>query len=301
MVVKGWRDALSRALAVFGAVLLICSIAPISKADNFTSYQESRGRLAPPPGSIKSAGSLSQSPITLIGGSTLTLVSPPEWQSLGRELTSALQKTHAHFQNLVGEIPAFSTSLRLMGEETFYLGTGAPRWTNALFFRGQILIPLSKDSLQDLDNVTRSMQHEYTHAIVNALSGGRCPGWLDEGIAQWAEGAENPALRPALADYLRRSPPVPLSLLQGGFTKLETNMVAAAYAQSLLLARSVLDSFGFPALRSYLNKLRQGYDKNVAFIGAFGLSESQFEIRVGMQLKDWAEHFTQPRNQKNLL
>lgn len=242
--------------------------------------------------SAESSGSLRKvalEPLNLRGGSTLTLISPQSWTPLAEKIRAVLKTTHEHYSSLLGEIPAFSTAIRLMDEETFFAATGAPRWTNAMYYKNQIIIPLAETSAIDIDSLTRAVKHEYTHAVVHALSNGRCPGWLDEGLAQWAEGSENPALQPALRKWVRARGIVPLKFLQGGFTRLEDKMVPAAYAQSLYSAYVMLDSFGFDDLRVYLDELRQGASKADAFKKSFGLSESKFESQLGLSLKRWAE------------
>ena len=227
-------------------------------------------------------------PLNLKGGSTLTLISPQAWAPLAEKIRAVLEVTHDNYANLLGDIPAFSTAVRLMDEDTFFAATGAPRWTNAMYYKNQIIIPLAANIQIDMDGLVRAVKHEYTHAIIHALSGGRCPGWLDEGLAQWAEGSENPALRPALKAWVRQRGAVSLDLLQGGFTRLEQRMVPAAYAQSLYAAYVVLDSFGFNQVRDFLNNLRQGYSKAEAFERSFGITEARFEEHLKSSLKKWA-------------
>lgn len=237
------------------------------------------------------SGSLAKlrfSPVALSGGAKLSIVAPIKWEQVASDLTSVLKSSHEDFSELLGEIPAFTTTVKLMDEETFYLSTGAPRWTNALFFKNQIILPLSIEKLQQADDLNRSVRHEFTHAMIHALSGGRCPGWLDEGLAQWAEGFENPALKPALLAWISENPPVPFTLLQGGFTKLQNGMVPAAYAQSLFATNTVIKTFGFPKLKLYFEYLRGGHDKSKAFRESFGLSEDQFEGRLKLGLARWA-------------
>ena len=132
------------------------------------------------------------------------------------------------------------------------------------------------------------MRHEYTHAILSALSGGNLPGWIDEGLAQWFEGEESPGLRAALRDWLKTNEPVQLTLLQGGFTKLKPEMVPAAYAQSLLATRLLADKYGFPSIRNYFLLLREGVDKPAAFETAFGIPADKFEAQLSKSLKRWA-------------
>jgi hypothetical protein len=216
------------------------------------------------------------------------LVSPKEWFWLAEKLSIQLQKAHAHYTKLFGPIPPVETTLKLIDADVFYRETGAPSWTNALYYKGVMSIPLNFEEPVDMDELFRSVSHEYTHAVINALSAGRTPGWLDEGLAQEAEGDVNPALEPSLKKWLFFNSPISLDLLQGGFTKLENRMVAPAYGQSLYAARVVVNTFGFKNLREYFDNLRAGKAKPEAFRAAFGISEAGFEEAFGKYVKRWA-------------
>lgn len=237
---------------------------------------------------VASLNNIISAELVLNGGSKLSLVYPSRWQPLADHLKKSLTDTHASLTRAFGEIPKYSSSVRLMDEDTFYLSTGAPSWTNALYYKGQILIPISEKSEFDKDNLERSLKHELMHAVVNALSSGKCPGWLDEGLAEWVEGTENPALQPALDRYLKKNPPVPLKMLQSGFTKLDTKMVPAAYAQSLYATHTLINTYGLKRIGIYLKELREGSTKAEAFIDSFSMSEDQFEARLGESLREWA-------------
>ncbi|MBN8550803.1 MAG: hypothetical protein J0M12_15925 [Deltaproteobacteria bacterium] len=263
------------------------SALPVTAESSPPRDREIKARLA-----NDSSGTLRRvnySPLSLRGGSKLTLISPQAWSPLAEQIRDVLEKTHEYYTTLFGEIPPISTAIRLMDEETFFIATGAPKWTNAMYYRNQIVIPLALNTEIDMDALRRAVKHEYTHAIIHALSSGRCPGWLDEGLAQWAEGSENPALQPALRDWVLRAGAVPLSILQGGFTKLDAKIVPAAYAQSLYSAYVVMNSFGFVPLRNYFDLLRKGEDRDEAFKRSFELSETSFEQRLGESLERWAK------------
>lgn len=230
--------------------------------------------------------------LALDGGSRLTIIAPARWSNLGEEVRTLLIQTHRRYGQFFGTIPALRTGVQLMDDETFYLSTGAPRWTNALYYRGQIIIPLSDETANDRDNLYRSIKHEYTHAVIHALSGGRCPGWLDEGLAQWAEGSENPALEPALANWLEVHPALPFALLQNGFTKLAQQMVPAAYGQSLFATKAILKNYSFHEVADFLTRLRAGEDRSRSFSASFGVSEGVFEKQIASDLRVWAARYS---------
>jgi hypothetical protein len=235
-------------------------------------------------------GIVPRGPLTLSNASTITLVAPDELQGVGGQLLDMLGKIHGEYEQLFGRLASVKTTLKLMESEEFYTSTKTPRWTNAIYYRGQIMIPMSAQEKLDLENLERSVRHEYLHSVVHALSGGRCPGWLDEGLAQWIEGDENPALRPALTRWLNANDPVPFSLLQGGFTKLRPSMVPAAYAQSLVAAKEVISIHGMSKIARYLGMLKEGEEKSDAFEDAFGVSEDEFEAQLHASLQTEGEY-----------
>ena len=81
--------------------------------------------------------------------------------------------------------------------------------------------------------------------------------------------------------------PVALRLLQGGFTKLNPNMVAPAYAQSLYASQMLLNRFRTGTLKKYFKNLRNGQYHQQAFENAFGMSEARFELVLEKSLNRW--------------
>lgn len=271
---------LSAAITLSFHAMAVC---PASAERN----SEIKGRLAyktNSPGSVD----FKVEPSSLRDGSVITLITPTKWAEVGGQLVEALKSVHAELSQEFGELVPVNTALRVLPESLFYQTTGAPSWTNALFYRGQVFIPLTEESSEDLPNLIRSARHEYVHSVIHTLSAGRCPGWIDEGLAQSTEGEENPALRPALMRYLKANTALEFSILQGGFTRIENKAVAAAYAQSLVASLALRKTFGFPRIRTYLDLLRKGSDKDDAFREAFGVSERHFEGVMREKLSDWA-------------
>ena len=284
-----WQCFLNGSISILCSILTLFTVGSVCQADDSNglegpSRRPPRARYSVPTGE----STLRFTPVNLSDGSKLTLISPSAWSDLSEEISSELTNTHRQLTTLFGAVPPFRTAVRLIDEQSFYQLTGAPSWTNAMFFKGEIIIPLSTSEAIDLDNLHRSIKHEYSHAVLSALSGGLIPGWLDEGLAQWLEGEENPALRNTLRSYLTKSDPVPLHFLQGGFTKLTPQMVPAAYAQSLLAVQALLKVYGVEKVGIYLSLLRQQMAKARAFEISFGLTESDFEDRLRSTLRTWA-------------
>lgn len=290
---------LSVVRAWWPVVLFFCTVATDVAADPREPVRArtrpSAAYEAPDPKPALPVEAVRSTELKLSGGSTLRMSTPDRWFQESAKIVAVLEQTHQEMTDRFGAIPPFASAVRLIEEEQFFISTGAPRWTNALFYRSEIMIPLKLNERVDIENLARSVRHEYTHAIIHALSNGQCPGWIDEGLAEWAEGSENTALRPALLEYLQSNPPVPFELLQGGFTRLNTDMVAAAYAQALLATTALIETFGFRKLRAFFDQLRGGRPHGAAFESAFGVSEAVFEGRFTKRLSTWALSFVELR------
>lgn len=218
----------------------------------------------------------------------LEIISPSSRQDIAKHVTDSLLDAQAEMFTLLGTAIPVQTSVHLLNEDTFFSVTKAPKWTNALFVNGKILIPLMKKGV-DRDSIRRSARHEFFHAVTHELTRGRLQGWLDEGLAQWFEGEKLAVLDVILRKWLINEDPIPLALLQGGFTRLETRKVAAAYAQSLYASEYLVSRFGMNALRKYLILLGTDISRDAAFRESFGVSEAQFEIMLSNSLEEWAK------------
>lgn len=225
--------------------------------------------------------------VSLGSKASLEVISPSSKQELAKSVTDSIRDIQEQFELLLGEEIPVKASLHLLSEDVFFRVTRAPKWTNALFVGGKILIPISEKGL-NIENLERSARHEFVHAITNYLSNSRVRGYLDEGIAQWAEGPPLPILTTILKKWLVKNDPVPLALLQGGFTRLDTKMVGAAYAQSLFATTLLIEKKGFLAFGKYFRELKQGNTHEVSFESAFQMTEPQFEYELANNLKAWA-------------
>jgi len=262
---------------IFFLILLIISqlcIAHCSIAENLVHIPQNHKKLK---------ATLTIIPLTLSNRSNITLTSPSNFPSL--QYIKLFQKFHKQLFDLFGHIPKFNLKVRFMHENDFFTYTQAPSWTNAIYFKDEIIIPISQHTLKKSKELIRTIKHEYTHAVVNALSNGRCLGWLDEGIAQLMEGKENQILKQVLINSIKAKKLIKLSKLQNGFTKLSEDLVPTAYAQSLYITKMLIRKYGFHAFQRYFEALRKGYSQAGSFIIAFNQNEALVEAVHFQQLR----------------
>jgi hypothetical protein len=134
------------------------------------------------------------------------------------------------------------TPVVLYDEEEFHDITQAPTWMGALY-DGRIKLPVrGLDHGSEL--LDRTVRHEYAHVVVSQLTRGRCPVWLNEGVAIWAEeqtdGERLEWAQRAISDQELFH----LSQLNGAFTDLPPcpHRVRAEH----LAVRALLDAEGAP-------------------------------------------------------
>ena len=120
-------------------------------------------------------------------------------------------------------------------------------------------------------------RHEYAHSLINALTNGRVPAWLNEGLAMWAE-EESPGDRRAWAEQVLADQPLqPLSALSQSFAGLPRQYVQPAYAQSYLTILFLVDQYDARRLPRFLEAIRHGASMSQAFADVYPVGLQGFE------------------------
>lgn len=152
--------------------------------------------------------------------------------------------------------PSEKISVVFYTRQTFFNVTNAPGWAGALN-DGKLRVPIG--GLSEVNQeLARTLTHELVHSFVYFKSRGKCPTWLNEGLAQILEG------RSASDNALNLDSALPrLESLDGGFTGLSASQARLAYAYSLA-AVEVLTERGMVTAVRILEDLGQNYNIHVA-------------------------------------
>jgi hypothetical protein len=191
-------------------------------------------------------------------------------------IATDIENIHQEFKNNFGPIPPIETKVRLITKGDFHKTFQLPSWTNAIYYKGEIIIPIDSYTRLDMEELTRSVKHEYVHALIHRLGNGRVPGWLDEGLAQLAEANVHSSLIKIFSTWLTSHKFIPPDTLAKGFTQLAPNIVPVAYAQSFFSSRELIHKHGYQNVAEYFTKLREGKKHALAFYEAFGETEQSF-------------------------
>lgn len=211
----------------------------------------------------------------------------PQYRNIALTLKDKIEETHKIFQNLLGSPKDFFLTIKILDKDTFFKVTKIPSWINAIYFKKHIIIPLD-NSRKNFDiELLKSLRHEYMHAFVYNLSNGGCEGWLDEGLAQWAEGNENPRLWDELEKYLYKHNALSLSNLKTSYTNLPSYLVPIAYAESLISTKYLINYYGFESIKTLFLNLKTGNSFNQSFYNAFYIKKENFDYEISNLLSSW--------------
>ena len=173
-----------------------------------------------------------------------------------QQIVSTLDRDYDELSTELGIIPHQNIPVILYTQQAFFDVTQAPTWTGALN-DGKLRIPV-----RGLGYVTpelaRVLKHELTHSFVNQASAGRCPQWLNEGIAQMEEGRSLGPRGHKLAGLYKQNSEISLNALEGSFLQFSSTQAAMTYDESLAGALYIRDTYGVSDIRRLLERTAQG-------------------------------------------
>ena len=198
-----------------------------------------------------------------------------------------LQVLEADYDDLVrdlGNPPRDNILVTLYTEQAFFDVTHAPTWSGAMN-DGKLRIPIS-----GLSSVTPELahvlKHELAHSFITQLSGGRCPPWLHEGIAQLLEPRSLGGAGRQLAQLFKAQHNIPLNVLEGSFLQFSGAQASVAYAESLAAVSYINDSYGMSDVQRILQRISQGSSTEASLRATIHSDYGQLESDLTRYLTD---------------
>jgi tetratricopeptide (TPR) repeat protein len=199
-------------------------------------------------------------------------------ESTGRMVLDALERSHASLISQFGYEPTEPVVVILYSHRS-YRDMGGPHWSAGLF-DGKIRMPVG--GLHQLDEQIRTtLHHELAHAFVHARAGEAAPRWLQEGIAEYAEGSRGSDQGPLVASVLANG-----SSFANCIPSAQCD-VRVFYPAAASLVDYVIQMRGMGGIRDLLGALGEGNDIDGALRRILGKDEAGL-------IRDW-EHFVSRR------
>lgn len=202
---------------------------------------------------------------------------------LARDILRTLEE---HFRRIESELnftPPEPIGVILYTEEAFADITRAPGWVSALN-DGRIRVPVQ--GLTSVpDELSRVLKHELTHSFIQQKTHGRCPVWLQEGIAQWMEGQRSGDSAEALVAMHERHAAAPLAKLEGPWMRLQDSAADYAYAWSLAVVEYVVTTYGMRDIERLLDRISTEPSTEAAARSALHMDYSELEQETAKYLR----------------
>ena len=200
-------------------------------------------------------------------------------EQLRRELIATLEAEYDDLVRQLGVAPRASIPVILYTEQAFFDVTHAPSWSGAVN-DGKLRIPVSGLTGMTSD-LARVLKHELAHSFVNQASGGRCPTWLNEGIAQAVEPKSLSSQGRRLGQMLRAQQAIPYNVLEGSFMRFSSMEAVVAYAESLAAVEYINETYGMSDVERILERIGQGSAPEAALRATIHSDYGQMESEVG--------------------
>lgn len=201
--------------------------------------------------------------------------------------TQILQALEADYDDLVrdlGNPPRDNILVTLYTEQAFFDVTNAPTWSGAMN-DGKLRIPISGLSSVTPD-LAHVLKHELAHSFITQLSGGRCPPWLHEGIAQLVEPKSLASSGQLLSRLFKAQQNIPLNALEGSFLQFSGTQAYVAYGESLAAVSYINESYGMSDVQRILQRISQGSSTEAALRATIHSDYGQLESDVARYLAD---------------
>ena len=200
------------------------------------------------------------------------------------QILSALESDYDDLARDLGNPPRDNILVTLYTEQAFFDVTNAPTWSGAIN-DGKLRIPIS--GLSSLTpELAHVLKHELAHSFITQLSGGRCPPWLHEGIAQLLEPRSLGGNGHALATIFKAQREIPINALEGSFMRFSGPEATVAYAESLAAVSYINDSYGMGDIQRILQRISQGSSTEAALRATIHSDYGQLETDLAKYLAD---------------
>jgi len=203
-------------------------------------------------------------------------------EQLRQHIVATLETEYDDLVRELGASPRSTIPVVLYTGQAFFDVTQAPAWSTAVN-DGKLRIPI-EGMTSVTPEMARVLKHELAHSFITQISNGRCPQWLQEGIAQAVEPKSLSSHGPVLARMFAAEREIPFNALEGSFMQFSTMQATIAYDESLAAVQYINDTYGMSDIQRVLERLSQGSSTEAALRAVVHSDYAQLQSEVGRYL-----------------
>lgn len=201
---------------------------------------------------------------------------------LQQQLLATLEAEYRDLASQLNYGPAETIIVILYTQKEFVDITEAPSWAGALN-DGKLRIPIRGVTGMNPE-LERVLKHELTHSFLRSMAGGRCPTWLNEGMAELMEPRSSSMYARPLAALFEQRREIPFSVLEHPFIRFSDAQAQVAYAESLSGVEYLRERYGMGEILRMLGNIGSGMEPELALRQSTGMDYSAFQQRIGEYL-----------------
>ena len=162
-----------------------------------------------------------------------------------------IEKTYNEVGTQLDSFPSDQISISIINTHDAPIPTHIPKWASGQY-DGQIQLNYCADGEPELGVLYTLIRHEWTHLLVDLITHGNCPIWLNEGLAQTVARPLLSFEKLSLERAAKNGALPTLSELSQPFSQLSTSERKIAYLHSAAIVATLIDEGGYPSIRQLL-------------------------------------------------
>lgn len=202
-------------------------------------------------------------------------------EAIGRIVVEVLEDAYNTVGVDLDHFPEGDIPVILYTKRDFKEITESPDWAGGLY-DGKIRVPVG-GLKETTDELKALLYHEYTHVVIGYVTKGRCPQWLNEGLAIFEESRFIPVHQGVLREAARDDKLIPLSRLGVSFTSLKGKKARLAYEESYSFVKYLIDNYGIFRLADVLSGLSGGRPVSDVISGIY----KGYNLKLEDLIREW--------------
>ncbi len=184
-----------------------------------------------------------------------------------------IELTYNEVGNYLNQYPDEKIRITIINTYGAQSQADVPNWVSGVY-DGEIHLYYCSDGEPELGIIYTLFRHEWTHLLVDLITHGNCPIWLNEGLAQVISRPLMSFEKQSLEHADRHGKLPSLSDLNQPFSELSSSERKIAYLQSAAIVGDMIDQTDYMSIRNLLQQLGSGIPIEAALKQTFRIPKS---------------------------
>lgn len=173
--------------------------------------------------------------------------------TLADAVLDALETAYNRIGSDLDHFPSARIPVILYTKKDYRQVTSSPEWSGGLY-DGKIRLPIG-GATELTPQLRAILFHEYAHVVVNEITRGNVPMWLNEGLAEYEGRREYNSPMAELGRIAKHGTYLTFPSMEGSFSGLSSREASLAYQQSYSIVNYMIGIYGWFNMKEILLNL----------------------------------------------